>query len=336
MKKNKTVIIIFCFLLLIAGYLYYSRKSGTIRDEFSDFAVEDTSSIKKIFLVDNEKKSILLERLDTCQWKVNGKYRARQDAVSVLLTTIKRVSVKTPVPKAAFENVVKQIAGKHVKIEIYQEGEKPSKVYYVGHPNQEHSGTYMLMENSTVPFLMHIEGFRGFLTTRYFTNENEWRSTGIFEYRYGEISTIKLENIRHPEKSFLITEKGINSYELSSLQNPSAKAEYDTAALLQYVALYQKIHFEGFEETKTREFTDSIMNTQPFMVFTVTDKAGNTRRLKTFLKPAREGSTDFEGHPIVYDLDRFYGLVDETDFVVLQYFVFDPLFADYGFFMKKE
>lgn len=325
MKKNKIVFLLFFILAAAAAYLYFSEQSSTVRSALSDFAVEDTASISKIFLVDNNKKSILLERVNADAWTVNRKYEARQDAVNVLLTTIQRVSVKAPVPKAAFENVVKQIAVKHVKIEIYQGEEEPSKSYYVGHTNPEHTGNYMLLENSSVPFLMHIEGFRGFLTPRYFTNENEWRSTAVFNYGYGEISSVKLEYPGSPEKSFSVKETGNNRFSLVSLENNSEIPLYDTTALMKFIASFQKVHFEGFEETKSAAFVDSVIRTAPVHIFTITDKTGNIKTLKTFLKPVAEGSTDMEGNPTSHDLDRFYGLMDERDFVVLQYFVFDPL-----------
>lgn len=336
MKNNKSVIIVFIFLAGVAAYLYFSQNSGTIKKELSDFAVEDTASITKIFLVDNEKKSVLLERVNNENWTLNGKYEARQDAINVLLTTIKRVAVKTPVQKSAFENIVKQIASKHVKIEIYQNGEEPSKSYYVGHANPEHNGTYMLLENSSVPFLMHIEGFRGFLTPRYFTNENEWRNTAVFNYNFGEISSIKLEYPAKPENSFLITDLGNNKFSLKSLANNLEISDFDSNSLMQYVALFQKINFEGFEETKTEGFKDSIIRTTPFQKFSITNKNGTIKNLKTFLKPVPEGSTDLEGNPIKYDIERFYGLVDEKDFVVLQYYVFDPLIKTADDFRIKK
>lgn len=323
--KNKFIIILLLILLSIAGYFYFSNNRSTIRKELSDFAVDDTGAITKIFLVDNEKKSVLLERINQQSWKANGKYEARQDAVNVLLTTIKRVTVKTPVPKSAFENVVKQIASTHVKTEIYLAGDdEPIKSYYVGHNNPEHSGTYMLLENSTVPFLMHVEGFRGFLSPRYFTNENEWRSTAIFQYGYGEIASIRLEYPSRPEFSFVISESGSDHFAVKSLAT-GVSVPADTTSVLHYVSLFRKVHFEGFEETKSREFTDSLIRTMPMHNFTVTDKTGTKKKLKTFPKPGREGAVDMDGKPINYDLDRFYGLIDDRDFVVLQYFVFDPL-----------
>ena len=155
MKKFKYLFLL--GLVSLAAYFFFKPSSSTLKKERSDFAVKDTASITKIFMADQQGRSVLLERINVDNWKLNNEFKARPDAVNILLETIKRVTVKSPVNRAAFENVVKQIAGAGTKVEIYQGKDTPSKTYYVGHSNQEHTGTFMLMENSTVPFLTHME-----------------------------------------------------------------------------------------------------------------------------------------------------------------------------------
>ncbi len=172
---------------------------------------------------------------------------------------------------------------------------------------------------------MHIEGFRGFLTPRYFTNENEWRSTAVFQYSYDEISQIKLEYPDKPGKSFFISNLGNNKFSLGNPENLKQSIPFDTVALMKYVSLFQKINFEGFEETKTGQFIDSVIHSSPIQVFSVTDKNGKVKTVKMFLKPSSQGPEDNGAGPVTYDLERFYGYIDDKDFVVLQYFVFDPI-----------
>ena len=68
--------------------------------------------------------------------------------------------MRSPVPKAAFNNVIKQIATSGTKVEIYQGKDKPSKTYYIGGATLDHQGTYMILETegvkSSVPFIMYI------------------------------------------------------------------------------------------------------------------------------------------------------------------------------------
>jgi hypothetical protein len=323
MKNIRYIILI--LLTVAAAYFFFTNQNSTIKSEKSDFGVKDTSSITKLFLADQQGRQVTLERLSEFQWKVNGKYLARQDGINILLETIKRVAVKAPVNKAAFENIVKNISSSSVKVEIYTGDDSPSKVYYVGSSNQDHSGTYMLMENSTVPFLTHMEGFYGYLTPRYFTNENEWRDRTIFRYNYGEIASIKVEIPLDKENSFEITSNADNTYSIKSLATGNTIENFDTLKVLEYISYYKTIPYEGFEETKTEEYMNGVKASTPLNIYTVTDKSGKESKATTYLKPLPEGATDPEGTPIYFDMDRLYADVNETDFVVIQYIIFDKL-----------
>ena len=60
--KNRILIAVIAILGILAGYLYLKDNTGTIKEELRNFAVEDTASITKIFLVDKAQKSVTLTR----------------------------------------------------------------------------------------------------------------------------------------------------------------------------------------------------------------------------------------------------------------------------------
>ena len=62
--------------------------------------------------------------------------------------------------------------------------------------------------------------------------------------------------------------------------------------------------------------------------------AGEQTTLKSFLKPLKSG-IDIDGNPIDHDQDRMYGLMNNTEFMIIQYFVFDPLNHDIQYFYKN-
>jgi len=170
-----------------------NKKSGTIQHKEgikSDFAIEDTASIDKIFISNSAGEKVTLIKGEK-EWLVEGKNKARPESIDVLMTTFNKIAIKSPVSKAAFPNVVKSLATNAVKVEIYQGDESPSKVYYVGEATQDHQGTYMLLETegekSTEPFVMHIPGFYGYLTTRFFANPMQWRDAAVFKINRGEL-----------------------------------------------------------------------------------------------------------------------------------------------------
>lgn len=337
MKKNKYSIIVVVILAIIAAYLIYTQSVGTIKKELKDFAVQDTNAITKIFLADRDGHSVMLERQEDNTWMVNNKYKARQDAISILLKTMNKVEVKAPVAKSAFENTVALLSTKGIKVEIYTGGNKPSKVYYVGNATSDKFGTYMLLENSSVPFITHIPGFYGFLTPRYFADEEEWRSTELFAYNVNDLKMIEFINHESPDSSFIIADIDTDNPTLKSPIDGKVFNNIDTTKILGYLQLFESVNIEFYLNNKVpKSEKDSVIKCCKKFDLTVTDVLGNKKTIKAFNKPLPEGNTDIYGKPLKYDYDKMYALInDDKDFVSIQYFVFDPLMQPITFFLKK-
>ncbi|MFW5767664.1 MAG: DUF4340 domain-containing protein, partial [Bacteroidota bacterium] len=232
MKKTNIIILSSLLVLIVLALILFFTRYNVIKTEddglkikqksttlevLRDFAVKDTASVDKIFLVDKDNNSILLERQAKDEWRVNDKYYAREDFINLLLKTIHRIEISNPVPKEKQEYVLRNLSGNSVKCEIYQDGEL-SKTYYVGGVTQDNLGTYMLLENSSAAFEVYIPGFNGFLTTRYNTSEDEWRSKRVFSYDLKNIAQVKIEYPDSPEESLIAINKGENKYALKSAE----------------------------------------------------------------------------------------------------------------------
>ncbi|UTW61143.1 hypothetical protein KFE98_14115 [bacterium SCSIO 12741] len=335
MKKGFVFLLVLAVILGVAAWILGGKNNSTIQSQLTDFAIEDTGAVTKVFLADKANRTLTVERTEN-GWMVNGDIKARQDVVNVLLSTLKNIKVRTPVSKAQFDLVVKKLAAKSTKVEVYSNYQDvPTKVYFVGGANAEHTGTYMLLDNSTVPFLMHIEGHYGYLGPRYPTNPNLWQDNSIWSYP-GElvktISSIKLEHVQEPGKSFEIVKNGEESYLLKDA-NGNVVPDANQAIIRDYVIRFKQISYEGREETKSQQFLDSLQIGSPVQhVFTVTDESGNKTEVATYKKPVPEGYQDFEQQILDYDMDRMYISINGEGLVIAQYFVFDPLTAPLSFF----
>ena len=344
MKRYITLLIVL-ILLGIAFYLYYSNNKGTLGKELKDFAVEDTSSVNKIFLVDKSNNQVSLTRHEG-YWMVNNKYEVRKDAIDILLKTIKRIQVKSTIPKASHNTVIKNLAGKSTKVEIYID-DKCAKTYYVGYPTQDQQGTYMLIENSKEPFITHIPGFNGYLSTRYFTDENLWRANTIFKYKFNEIKSISLINVNYPEKSFEVFNYGNNNYGLKSLAANKMVPYFDTLMVKDYISYFKKVNYETPVNTISKQKKDSILKSKPTYIITLTDIYSKSKTIKTYLKKYEESTSNLlknkdgilvsDGNPIEYDTDRMYTFLDNNKFMVtIQYYVFDPLLLELDQFLINK
>lgn len=335
MKKLIIGVVALLALAMIAVFVYRNQNTSTIRSELTDFAVKDTASISRIVMKDESGETIDLKRQANGSWILNDQYTARPDAVENLLYTINKVSVKAPVGEQAMQSVLKNIIGSHVLVDIYQGGDEPSKSYYVGGPDQTHTGTHMLMKSSSRPFVMHIEGFHGFLTPRYFTNLHEWRHRGVFEYDPEEIRSVEVRFPNRPENNFRIERPtpddpylAFSGADLSPVENA------DALLLSGYMAQYKMIHYESYEETKEEAFIDSVKASSPMFTIALVTNEGRERTVHGYTKPIKDG-LDMEGNPIEYDMDRLYIWVDSSDFLVAQYVIFDKLTKGAAFLKNR-
>jgi hypothetical protein len=343
MKRNRTAIILVLLLGGLAFWFIINKSKTTIKETLRDFAVKDTAAITKIFLADKQGRQITLERENAHKWMVNGKYVARPDVIRILLMTIARVDVKEPVSKGAHDNVVKTIATKAVRCEIWS-GDKLMKAYYVGGETQDMTGTYMIMldpetmETSERPFITYIPGFEGYLTTRYLTEEAGWRDRTVFAYTPDQITAVKLETPFNPELGYELKAGANNSYELKMLNDQRKVEGIDPVAVKQYLSYFQQLNFESFEATMKQEQIDSVKKSQPINILTVTDKSGKTNTVKFYArKPKQEGLIDKNGKTIVFDQERMSALLDNgKDFVMVQYFVFGKVMPPAQYFLQNE
>ena len=131
MKKT----ILYIVLLITAAGIVFFIKNKSQPNQVADnqnFAVENPDLISKIFMADKGNQKVELERHDG-YWMVNDKYKAMKAKTEMLLETLIRVNVKYPVSKAEWNSVIKDLATRSTKIELYEKAaDKPFKVYHVG------------------------------------------------------------------------------------------------------------------------------------------------------------------------------------------------------------
>ncbi len=341
MKKSSIITIVVLAILSALAIYFYKSKGGhsTIDKEASNFAIKDTASIDKIFLADKDGKSVLLEKTKT-GWLLNKTHAVRPDALEMLLYTMRMLEVKSPVSKTSLKNVLKILASKSTKVEVYSKGDK-IKQYYVGHPTQDHLGTYMLLtdvnndENYQEPFITHIPGFNGFLSTRYYTEELDWRDRVVMSFKPPQIKQIKLELHELPDSSFVIDLFSMQRFGLKT--GKGQQLIFDEAKLKQYISYFYNINTEVVLDKKN-PLRDSLAKSAiPFATLTIYDRNEGKSVCEFFHKSSYKGLNEKYGINYKYDPDKlFIRYNDGKDYGVAQYYVFGKILQTYQYFLKGE
>lgn len=341
--KNRSSLIVITLLTIacaVSYYLYKNKTSGsTVDKDARDFKIEDTASVTKIFIADKNKHSITLERTKT-GWVTTNKYPARADAINLLLYTMKMLDVKSPVSKNAKTGVINYMIGHAVKVQVYS-GDDLIKQYYVGHENAKMDATHMILtnietgENYEEPFLMCIPGFNGYLSSRYFISENEWRERMVINYTPPQLKAIKLEFAEHPDSSYVIKLNSTTNFELQKLNG--TPMPFDEVKMKQYLAYFQNISYEKLLNNVNKKLVDSVRNALPFVKMSITDVKNQTRQFNFVRKNSTaELNMKYSTH-YIYDPDRlFMNYGTENDVAVVQYYVFGKILQTYGYFLPKN
>jgi hypothetical protein len=328
----------------VAGLVYFQSHSSTIADEpLTDFAIEDTSQVNKIIITDHLGKMVTLQRIPGERlWQLNGTLLAREDAVTLMLKTFNRIRIRGNVSDSSRDNMLKLLASSSKRVEIFTGGDEPAKIWYVGIPTPDHTGTLMLLEipgigRSEEPYIVHMEGFTGFLSTRFFTNEMEWRYTGIFEYPHLEVSKVRMINHMIPADSWEVRFGGGNNLELWSCNAAGASekkvSRFDTTAVKDQLLLFKKVHVESFNTQLNEQQTDSLRNASPAYTLEVTDNSGKSTTIDLHLKPSKKAIEDDYGNIIPFDLDYFWAKTQDGEIAMAQSYNFSPLLNPIGKFM---
>jgi len=355
MQRNKIILLITVILFVVVAFLLARNQYSTLKEKESDFAVRDTASITKIFIADKKENSVLLERSGS-GWLLNGAYNANTKVVDFLLSTMKRIRVKAPVPLAMRNGVISRIASIGTKVEIYQEvyrinlfnkykffkHEKRTKVLYVGDATQDNMGTYMLIEDADNPYIVFIPGFRGFLYTRFSPKPDDWKSHAVFSTKLTDIKSVRLKFNRKPENSFRVDvydAKG--NYTLTRLSDGAVLDSYDTLKLLNFLTSFRDLRYETrMNKLMTPMKIDSIIHSQPLYEMMLVDRNADTTEVLMFKKPSLPDEVasnyDFVDKLVPIDHDRFYALINNgNDFVLMQYYVFDKVLYPLPYYLKR-
>ena len=282
-----------------------------------DFAVKDTAAITKIIIRDKQPSEVILQR-GPSGWYVGNGHSVRHDAMEVLLETVSEVILKNFVAKSAVEAVNQRMNVYGKWVEIYK-GEELVKSYIVGTETPDMLGTYFKMVGSDLPFSVYIQGFNGYLTTRFFTEESMWRNRTIYGVKEQNIARLEMKVPGAEGFSWSIEKEATDS--LWSLKGSDGQIVPANAQNLQAtVASIRTLKYEGAIIPSDNIYAkkDSIFSATPAFTLQVIQTSGDTLSTRAFYKKPEGILIGEDGLPHQWDPDRFYAELPDGRMALIQ------------------
>lgn len=338
-KKNKAYIIILAILVAIVllAQILPAGKSRVvdllkINNKYTsktlrNFEVRDTASVTKIFMVDKNNRTIELNR-HKHEWTVNNTYPVRHDAIKLLLETIRTMRVKSPVAISAREEILRRMAGKSIKVEIYQ-GNKLFKTIYVGGVTQDNLGSYMLLEGSDTPFVIEIPGFRGYLSGRFSTDIKNWRTNVLIGIAPDRIKQVMFDYTNNKKANFTIKQQVPGQYELYDVNNNRATS-FDSLTVKGLLEQFEIAHFSSFVDLLGESVKDSVRQTIPAFTISLTTLDNNINNFYFYEIPQLPEDTDrFEKQ--IYP-QSMWVFNNQNEWMIIQTYTYLLMFKEFNDF----
>lgn len=326
--RIKALVIGLAAILLAACGTDSSDSMEELKAQY-DFAVADTAAITKIVIKD-KKPSMLVLRRDGKNWRVGEEgHLVRKDAIETLLLTLGQVRLKNFVKESAIPAVEQRmdVYGKWVEVYV---GDELVKHFIVGTETPDVLGTYYKLVGAELPFVVYIQGFNGYLSTRFFTEEALWRDRTIFGYGADEIEAVELYSEASPGTSYMVTRKSEN---LQSLLEPASSMESWSLVggefeplpakkelIMQTVNSVRTLKYEGAIVATDNIWAkkDSIFSAVPAFTFAVHKVDGSIDEVQGFFKKPEGNALGEDGSIHTWDPDRFYAKLPDGRMVLIQ------------------
>ena len=299
--------------VIAAGIIFLIVRENQSHDDLSpeayDFAIDDTASIDRIVLWNRSPDTAVLTR-EAGIWLINGSYPARPDAIEVLLETLYRVRLRGFAPDAATTNILKSMATYGVHVDVFS-GDQTLKSFTVGTETPDMLGTYFLRDGFGRPVAVHIPGFNGYLSSRFFLREDLWRHRVLWPNQE-PVAAVSISYLDSASANIELINKD-GSWTISGQPADGMKVQ----ALLKAVASSQ---YEGVIIPSDGAYAkqDSLKALPPRVRVEVRRTDGSVNSMLLYHIPGDPEAITDDGLPQAFDPNRFYAFLDDDRMVLVQ------------------
>lgn len=323
---GKTLVYLILLVVLGVGVYFFVFKDNNslYREKEANFTFRDTANVGKIFLVNNDGHSILLERNQGVGgWTLNKKFPAMPIQIVNILTCLRLQSSLIPVSDIEHDRVVKLLAGLATKVEVYNLAGKKLASFYVGGQGPNYRGSYMIHEGAQQAYLVEIPGFDGYLTPRYSVDVNDWRSRSMINWPMDSIASVRVDYAKETDHSFSVTNSS-GTPVVSAAPVIQNKGALNVRRVLSYLSFFKDINAEGYLNG-TLGLDTMIKPSRLRCQLKVENRAGSIKSYDLYwIPPKLMLESDLEGIP--KDVERLYAVdLVNKDTLLVQTRTFDKL-----------
>ncbi len=348
MKKKAFALFAGALLLVLIALAVIFFGDGPVHER--DFRMEHTGNIGRIEMKKPGEESVVLEKTVEGNWLLNENFHVNRSAVRDLLSTLRNQAVRLPVPMAEQAMVNRLLDEQGVKVNIYERSHwirlpgnihfldrlTNTKSFYVGENTPDGESTYMRKEGADIPFAVHLPGVTGGLKDVYLVKEHVWRDPVVVDLAPDEVDRIEMTFMEDPAESFVLQNHIAEGFVLKTPEGVTlSKYQINQARAERFLNSFSGLRYERLAIDEEEQRMKDLKMDQPFLSVKIAGITGQEISLGFFRREPLPGDPMGLSAAHGYDPNRFYLQVNEGDFALAQYYVFNRIMRPLSFFLEN-
>jgi hypothetical protein len=266
-KRRFILLLVLTVTTLVA--LWWVQPENRLDVDTELFRIDDLKSISRVELASDT--TVVSLTFDGARWRVNEKYHADANMISVLFATLRQAIPKRPVANTRQDSIFRNIEGSGVKVSLF-EADILKKQFFAG-GNKAKTQAFFADPVTRQVYVMAIPGYRVYVSGIFELGESGWRDKFVFGFNWRNFKSLRTEFLQNHAENFTVSMNrdhfGING--LAKADTSKLNTFLDDVSLLTVDAY---LHEPGL--------IDSLRHTSPQLQLWVTDIGDRTYRLRLF------------------------------------------------------
>ena len=266
---NKILLGTLVILVSLASFLIFFEQKGNEVDKKA-FFIENLASVDSLVL--GSRKGDVRLSFKGSRWRVNERYQADDQLITVLFATLQQLEPKRIVSTKILDDVMQQLESNGIELTLFSGGIEIRKLIIGG--NETKSETYVKDEHH-LPHVVTIPGYRVYVAGVFELGEEGWRDKRIFNFNWRNFKKLATK-FRDKTSLGIDVEDGGSGFQVVGLP------ETDTTRLNDYLDAVSLMAAQQILKSGDNPVYDSLSATIPELTIEVFDLGDNVFSLEVF------------------------------------------------------
>jgi hypothetical protein len=353
MFKSKSSLYFFLALVLLTvGIIIYrfSDRNQSFRAMETDFSVPATHTVSRIEMINRASNDTLfLELKESGRWMLNNGLHANELAVKDLLSALSRLRVRQPVSISESNTINQILDNEAVEVSVFVDAyrihmgnlklfpyQRRYQHFLVGSNTPDGESTFMRKHSSEMAFVVYRPGFQSGVSSLFSARLLAWIDPVVIDLSADQIASVEVTVFSEEVNSYILENSPTRGFSIFPLvtKDTLAADNFDSTRVARFLASFQNLYFERMLDEDGEKKRKELMFEQPEMKIIVESVSGNRTSLLFYSRKNPEGDSVLSGN-LKHDPNRFYLKINDEDYTLAQYFVFNRIMRPLSFFQNK-